>query len=421
MTHAPATEAPKPTPAGTTPEAPKATTASSPSFGAKAKEFLGKMSETGKAMVSKAYEAVAQESPDKTVGKMKVAYDQLWIDGLEGSNAKLGAQVASFDVQLGALDESQKEIASMITEFKAGGIPGIEALQLQQKRIDQQKRDLENKKDVTRTKQERKADRVKLWTAERDRTADKLIAGYKEKIKPVEKELDILRGRKDAAELLIVGAELKFKDKVAKFDELEKKQNEAEAKLRKAGISEGKIRDIFKVSDKFRNESRSKIQAEKDKLNQKKAEIDKKISKFTAKADPYRNKMAAYQRLKDGDRPIDNRPVGFRSGRETTSAGEGSGTPIESGGVKVENLSLTDYIDKWNDLQKSEGFRDPSWGEEAVIDPTELRSAFGLPTDYKPTPSEFKNLLELYFKKDKRVEVKDFDKKIKRLDEEMAK
>jgi len=67
--------------------------------------------------------------------------------------------------------------------------------------------------------------KLKLYTNERDRVADKLIGRYEEKLKPMEAELERLQNFNNKIDLMVVAAEVKIKSFLISLTILKKKRS----------------------------------------------------------------------------------------------------------------------------------------------------------------------------------------------------
>jgi len=205
--------------------------------------FFGKMSEAGKKIANQAYEGLYKiPVVNRVVGKMEIAYNQFWVDRHEKKAVKFKGKMDVLDIQMGVLDQSKKEIGSVITNLKLEHTPGADSLQLRLKEMDQKKIKLLNKKDKIQSKFESRENKAKLYTNERDKIADRFIGRYNEKLAPMEKELDRLQTCKDEVDLSVDVMEARHHQFLAKLEGTERQKTEIEEALRRAGMSEGKIR-----------------------------------------------------------------------------------------------------------------------------------------------------------------------------------
>lgn len=379
---------------------------------------LGRISEGGKKIASQVYEGLYKiPGVNRVVGKLEIAYNQFWIDKHEEKAVQFKNKMDGLGLKSEAFEQSKKEIESVIQDLKQQNIPGVESLELKIKVIDQQKINLLNEKDKVQSKFEARENKTKLYTNERDRVADKLIGRYNEKLEPMEKELENLQTCKDQADLIITVTEVKHKEQAEKLDNIEKRKTQVEEALRRTGMSEKEIRkfEAVKTLDGFLNQGRENIRIEKENLAKRKAEINQKIAKVDAKANPYRDKREEFARVKEGrplkiEVPTRERGRDFTGTEETTphtraesSRSEYSSSyeresPVETEEVVEEDkerLNTVSFISGWNAyLQEKYGKKLP--GE--MIDPKDFLRSTRLSAEHKLDFKDFKNILTKYYK-----------------------
>lgn len=385
--------------------------------------FFHKMSEGGKKLAGQAYEGLYKiPGVNRIVGKIEIAYNQFWVDRHEEKAVGFKSKMDGLNLKVGAFDQSKKEIESLVENFKKQGVPGVESLSLKLKDIDQQKMDLLNQKDKAQSKFEARENKMKLYTNERDRVADKLISRYNEKLEPMEKELENLQTYKDQTDLLVAVTEVKHNEQIARLGGREKQKRQVEEALRGTGMSEKEIKKFegVKVLEEFLAQGREKLKIEKENLAKKKAEINQKIAKVDAKANPYRDKREEFTRVKEG-RPIkmnvETRQRGqeFKGEEETgshtreqrsessyTTGGESSSeVSAEEEIVETkedkERLKTSSYVSGWNTyLQEKYGKGKVPPNE--MVDQKDFLKMTRLSVDYKLDFKDFKNILAKYYK-----------------------
>lgn len=379
--------------------------------------FFDKMSEGAKKIANQAYDGLYKiPVVNRMVGKMEIAYGQFWVDRHESKAAALKSKMDVFDMQRAALDQSKSEMASIIENFKKQNVPGIESLQLKLKDIDQQKAGLLDKKDKLQTKAEARINKVKLHSNERDRIADRLIGDYDEKLAPMEKDLEQLQTCRDELDLSVAITEEKHEQQLERLENIEKKKTQIEESLKVAGTSDREIRKLVKPFEDQVAQGRERMRVEKEHLAKEKTEINKKIAKADAKANPYRDKREEFVRIKSG-RPLEMR-VGARTrgvefkGQEETRAHPRveateteETTPIasetvqtETTGEKMERFKISELVDNWN-IYLQDKYNAEARG--VSVDPNDflkvmrVRRILG---DFKAGFVGFKKILEGYYK-----------------------
>lgn len=392
-------------------------------FNPENRKTFERMSEQAKNIANQVYEGLYKTPGiNKIVGKLEIAYNQLWIDKHQEKAAKLKEKIDGFDLRINALNQSEKEIKLAIEDLKQQNIPGVESLQIKIQDIERQKEELLNKKDRVQSKFEERENKLKLYVNERDLVADRFITHYEEKLEPLESELKKLQNYRNQLDLLAVVTEAKYKEQSAKLDNLRKKKVQIENTLHHAGMSEKEIRknEAIKQFEKIILENQKKIRSdyslEKEKLTRSKAEINKKIAKVDAKANPYRDKREEFVRIKER-RPIKmevapRQKEEFRDEEKIKAHPRIEVRPVEvrpveksipnkSGAEKEpknkEKLPISDLLHYWNNF-----LREVYKNEAMLIDEKDFLRDFlqliNLPKDSKLDFEDFKDVLGKYLK-----------------------
>jgi len=387
-------------------------------FNPENRKTFERMSEQAKNIANQVYEGLYKTPGiNKIVGKLEIAYNQLWIDKHQEKAAKLKEKIDGFDLRINALNQSEKEIKLAIEDLKQQNIPGVESLQIKIQDIERQKEELLNKKDRVQSKFEERENKLKLYVNERDLVADRFITHYEEKLEPLELELKKLQNYRNQLDLLAVVTEAKYKEQSAKLDNLRKKKVQIENTLHHAGMSEKEIRknEAIKQFEKIILENQKKIRSdyslEKEKLTRSKAEINKKIAKVDAKANPYRDKREEFVRIKER-RPIrmevaPRQKEEFKDEEKIEAHPRIEVRPVEksipnkSGAEKEpknkEKLPISDLLHYWNNF-----LREVYKNEAMLIDEKDFLRDFlqliNLPKDSKLDFEDFKDVLGKYLK-----------------------
>lgn len=378
------------------------------------KSFFGRMSEKGAKIANQVYEGLYKiPGVNRVVGKLEIAYNQFWINRHQEKAVQFKEKMDGLDLRVGSFDQSKKEIESVIENLKSQNIPGVESLQIKLQDIDRQKAGLLNEKDRAQSKFEVRDNKLKLYTNERDRVADKLIGHYEEKLKPMEAELEKLSTFNDQADLLVAVAEAKHKEQLAKLGDIEKKKTQIEEALRRTGMSEKEIRkfEAIKQIDEVLAGGREKVRIEKENLARRKAEINERIAKIDAKANLYRDKREEFIRVKES-RPIkidvaarqrgaefketEFKGEEFEGGGETRAHSKNEATHETDEGKSAEDkeqLQTAAFIGGWNTFLK-ETYKDTA----KFIDVKDFLRAAGLSEKDRLDFKDFKNILGKYLK-----------------------
>jgi len=262
-----------------------------------------KKPEGAERIVNEVYKGVGA---DRVVDKLKIAWNQSGVDRHSRAAVRFKSQMDGFDSRIADLNQGRKELESNIEELKQIGVDPS-SLQLEIDKIEKQKTRLKNDKNTTQSKFEKRENKIRLCTNERDRIANEFIGRYEEKLRPIEAKLEGLQASRDEVDLLIMGAEIKFKEKLAEVDELEKQRNKLANDLRISKMSSERMirkdKTIKQLEKKIRDGYKG-VRVEKESLTVKRGEIDREIARFDAKANPYRDKRERFVRVKEG-RPIE--------------------------------------------------------------------------------------------------------------------
>ena len=368
-------------------------------FSPENRSFYERISEGAKKIVNEAYEGLYKiPGVRRVVGKLEIAYNQYMIDRHQEKAVQFKEKMDSIDLRVDVFNQSKKEIESVIENLKSENIPGVESLQVKLEDIDRQNRGLLNERDKAQSNFEERYNKLKLYTNERDRVADKLIEGYGEKLKPMETELERLSTFRDKTDLQIAVTEVKHKEQLNKLGNIEKKKTQIEEVLHRTGMSEKNIREFkaIKQLNEVLADAREKMRVEKENLAQRKAEINKRIAKVDSKANPYRDKREEFIRVKEG-RPIKIDVATRQKGEEFKGEEETQVHPRkereEESSEDKERLQTADFIGGWNTFLK-ETYKDAA----KFIDAKDFLKETSLSGNEKLDFKDFKNFLGKYLK-----------------------
>lgn len=291
------------------------------------KGFLNKMSEGGKNILSKAYEGIYKiPVVNRVVAKMGVAYNQFWIDLKEKKSVELKGKIETLNLKSETFNQSKNEIMRVMEDLKNDGIPGGESLLLKIKEIEQKEVEMSDKKDKLQSRIESRENKIKLYTNKRDNIADKMITNYEKKLSPMEEKLGNLEDYRNRLDLFVLGTEAKHEEQAQKLERIKERKNIIEQKYAAMGYSERKIKrdESIKFLEKQIEDGHKKIEEEKSRLSARQNEINNKIAKIDAKANPYRDRKNEFIRIKDG-RPIkidleERHPIEENDKKEETSS-----------------------------------------------------------------------------------------------------
>ena len=138
------------------------------------KSIFEKMSDKAKKIASAVYEGVYQMPvANRIVGKMEIAYNQKIIDIYDKKMAKRKNKLDAIDYCLNIFETAEKELPEFKKELEKEGVPGTASLEIQLKKIAQQKEEFLNKRDKIQTKFEAKENKRDLFIEKRDAVAKK--------------------------------------------------------------------------------------------------------------------------------------------------------------------------------------------------------------------------------------------------------
>jgi len=250
-----------------------------PALSPENQSFFNRMSEGAKKIANEAYKGIGA---DRMLDKMRIGRKQDEIDWHQREAVRLKSEMDSLDSKISELDQAREDIESNIEEFRQKNILGVESLlQLEIQRIEQQKTKLQNDKDSTQSKLEERGDKIRLYTNERDRIANRLIGRYKEKLGPMEVELEKLKTIRGEIGLRVTGAEIKRKEEFPELGDIEKEIRRSDEEVRKNTAI--KYQEYLEriPPDHREKVRREKVRVEKENLVGRRAEIaetDRKIA-----------------------------------------------------------------------------------------------------------------------------------------------
>lgn len=379
--------------------------------------FFEQMPQKARNIANQVYEGLYNiPVVNRVVGKMEIAYNQFWLDRHEEKAIKFKEKTEGLDIRIGSFDQSKAEIESAIIDLQRQNIPGIESLQVKLRDIETSKLDLLNERDKYQSKFEKKDNKVKLYTNERDRVADKLIDYYGENLEPMEKELENLETCMDRVDLLEAVMVARHREQSAKLTNIEKRKTQIEEALKNTGMSDKEIAkfEAIETLDDLLIEGRADMSNEKENLARRKAEINKRVAKVDANANPYRDKREEFLRIKE-NRPVKIEMAGRKRGRdsnviETTrghTRGESEETALEreievpdTETVEIseemtDQYEITQYVSGWNTLITE---RYKKEAPKKTIDVKDFLKATGLREHFKLDSKDFVKIIEKYYK-----------------------
>ena len=316
----PATTGPEPTPAVTPEPAPtsmsRATNIDQQARGINEsgvfmmpenRSMFEKMSEGGRSILNKLYKGInPAPGVSRLIAKVGIGYNEFWINTKEESSSKLKDKMDGLDLEIKTFDQSKAKMQGVAETLRKNSNPGFAALEIEIKKINKQEAKIANKRDRIQSKIEKKENRARVFTNKRDAIADKMISKYEQKLSVIEGKLEVVTDERDRMELFIMGREVELDEDTKYFDDLEKSKNDIMRSLMSIGQSAEKAErnSAVKNLEKQIEIGRKKIEKTWEELQDKIIEIDEKVAKIDAEAEPYRDRRDQFVRVKDG-RPID--------------------------------------------------------------------------------------------------------------------
>ena len=395
-------------------------------FSSENKSLYERFSEGAKKIVNQVYEGLYRiPGVRRVVGKLEIAYNQFWIDRHQAKAIQHREEIDRIGLSIAECEASRKRTEAAIEYLESQNLP-VESLQIELQKTGRESTRFQNKQDQAQSSFEERYNMLRLYTSERDRVASRFIERYEEKLRPMEAELESLSTCRDETDLRVAVTEFRHKKKLT---ELEERKARIEECLRQTNrFSEEKIRKnpAIRKMNKMLADARKEIRVERETLARRKAEIDRRIAKVDAKANPYRDKREEFVRVIEG-RPIKIDVAARQKGEEFKGKEETQAHPrregkseektrehsrrkgeseeetrahsrreSESKGESTEDkeqLQVADFIGGWNKFLK-ETYKDAA----ELIDAKDFLKATCLSGDEKLDFKDFKNFLGKYLK-----------------------
>jgi len=269
--------------------------------------FFEKMSEKGRSIAATVYKGINMiPVVNRLVAKIGISYNQYFINAKEGRSSVLKDKMDGLDLEMKTFDQSKTRMIEIMENLKKNGNPGYAPLALEIKKMERQESKLANKRDQLQSKIELKENKIKIYTNKRDAIADKMIGKYENKLSPIEGKLEVINNEREKMNLYILGREIELERDEAYFNNLEKDRNQLMESLTSTGKSIEKAgrNASIKILNKQIEKGREKITKTREELAGKQRDINEKIAKIDAQAQPHRDRRNQFIRVKEG-RPID--------------------------------------------------------------------------------------------------------------------
>lgn len=372
---------------------------------------FSRMTEGAKRIATKLYEGIKNIPViQETVGKIQIAYNQMNANEYEHNMVILKRRVDGLNGRVEAIDTFQAKMKSVIEDSKKKGVD-VGTLEEEIRKSEENKNALLKKRDRNQSMFEARDNKRNISLEKRDLVAGKLINTFETKLKPIEKDLEIVHGKLDQIDLEIAVNEAKRRNKLEELDGLEKTKTQIEEALRSQEKSERYIRNVeaIKQLNEIITAERKAMDEGSEQLQKSRIKILEKIAKIDEKASPYRDKRDEYVRIKNtrgADLKVDARKREVDLGLSETVSGhpridslpseendlESSDTPENREGIK----DVQTYVSLWNDAVKENG------GDTTKqIDLTKFTKETKLSNNEALDLEIFKTILTRYYKKNK--------------------
>ena len=365
---------------------------------------------------------------NRLVGKLEIGYNQFWADKHEEKAVALKGEMDSCVSKISNLDETKSKLLSIIESLGSRG----EKFMLTVRDIDRQREDYVTKQERIHTKLEARQETIDGYMGKRDLVADRLIGYYDKELGPMNEKIEKLGTERNEYELAVTVTELRHRQLEEQNSFTEARKKEIEALYRSLDMTDKEIRKdpgIMEFEAELKS-SREKMRKEREVLAEKRLEIDERVAKAEAKANPYRDERNEFVRVtkrgkidikvapKVDEIPYEGRKDVDRTGaplpkeeyRETTRArnvildenlpaggfaGEGASRVEGNESNEDKRPKLEAYVTEWNKLPGNIKNADLL----PKIDNVDFyRTLKGLNKDFKLSMSEFKKVLTGYYK-----------------------
>ncbi len=210
---------------------------------------------------------------------------------------------------------------------------------------------------------------------------------------------------RDQVELTVTVTEAKHKELTQRAEKLQERQERIAESMRRAGSSEKDIRRAMSSYDVRIEGIAEQISRDEEAIATRKLEIDARVTKVDATANPYRDKRDEFVLIKNS-RPIDIE-VGTRTreavtGEETPTIGHTREFAESGGGAETTTAPEVDidprpeassYINQWNEHLAAKGIDGAT-----PVDLDDFTKAAGIREAAKLDSDDFKKILAAYLK-----------------------
>lgn len=362
--------------------------------------------ERSRNVLQRMYDQVAAE-PElrRVIGKMEIAYHQIFLDRHQEDSAKLKTKLDIVDAKLEGTDEARSDIEADIAQMERDGEPGSEALKMSLQKLDRRRAKIMAERDKKQTAFEAVDNKARLRATKRDAVADRLIDTYDKELLPLESELEALQTARDEVELTVIVTEVKHKELRQRAEEIQERKERTAGNMRRGGSSEKDIRKAMSSYDTRIYGIAEQISRDEGAIATRKLEIDARVAIVAAAADPYRDKREEFVRIKNS-RPIDikveARTREVVTDEETPTIGRTREFAEPGGGAETTAAPEVDtdprpevssYVSQWNEHLAAKGI-----DGARPVDLGKFTKDAGIGEATKLDSDDFKKILAAYLK-----------------------
>lgn len=346
-----------------------------------AQSSFSRMTEGARRLASSVYETMYKiPGVNRVVGKLEVAYNEMWMKRHESKAAVLKTKFDVQDMRINMLTRSRDDLRATVESLRASGTPGADEMLIRVNTIEEQITDAQNRRDIIQTKIEKRSNKERIYTNQRDEIADRLIGRYREKLVPIEARLENINTVKSRCELMSRVHEARNEDELRNLEVVKDQIKAHENILRESGSTERAIRNdvVIKQLSRMVLERERNIEDTRRKYQKEIDDLNKRAAVWEKKAAPHRDKVDRFVRIKarrpvvpqvperlapfeheDRESVAPNPRVPAGGGALEGSAGASGGAELRPRPESMENRATFEEVLKhWNEVAQNDEFAD---------------------------------------------------------------
>lgn len=322
------------------------------------KPLFEKLTDKAKNIAKKTYEKIySTAGVNRLAGKLETALSQKRVNVYEEKLLTFKNTIDQIDYRINLFNQAEKELIDYKENALKSGIPGLEGIDNQLKKIREEREKLLNKKDKIASKFEIEKNKRDVYVEKRNIIAQRLIDYYNQKIQPAEQKMEILNQRKN-------DLENKWKETTKQYEErillLEKQKNDLYQILMKIGLSERKINNdsTMKTLEKLINETKKELNSQRIILEKQILEVEKRIEKINNKMRPQTEKRNEFLRI------IERTPIDVSINKKEEEKEEKKEEAAKMEKVeekekeKVIEMRIEEFLKYWDNYLKASSRKD---------------------------------------------------------------